>query len=519
MDKQDALRKYYDGIDKHGLTSVWQACCSSIISDRRPDVAWPGDGAAATLDCSFADEWPCDDLPDLYEAGLAHEDKARKRSLGQYYTPADTARFMASKLIDAMSEGKTLVEPCVGCGNLLIEMLRLLPDPWGVATSRMIVFDLDETAMLIAMTRIIVEFAPRGAAVSPSDFDMRGGDFLLSGFDATDGHVVISNPPYGRADDPAYRNHCTYRAKDLYPMFLEHLMGACRAAIIVPQGFLGSPKFSSLRSVMSEKAGGAIFAYDNMPTSMFNKRKHGVFNTNASNSVRAAIVVSEAGRAGQGWSVSPMIRWVADERAMLFDASDRLVTGAYVSDGGEAWPKVPAALVPLYGELRDLPRLRGLCDAKGHLELYIPSTPRYFVTAAAMPLDRTAFHTLRFSDERSRNLAYLVLNSSLSYCWWRWHDGGITISRSTLMDVPVPVAPSDELDALAEGLIAGERGRVVVKMNAGRANQNLKLGSGEFDVTTRAVLPGRSEAEYEALAKSHSNNLAEALRAWERRGE
>jgi hypothetical protein len=172
-------------------------------------------------------------------------------------------------------------------------------------------------------------------------------------------------------------------------------------------------------------------------------------------------------------------------------------------------------LVSLYEELQDHPRLKSLCDAKGHLALHIPSTPRYFVTAAAMPLDRSAFHTLRFSDERSRNLAYLVLNSSLSYCWWRWHDGGITISQATLADIPVPVTPSDELDALAAKLIAGEQGRIIVKMNAGHANQNLKLSSRELGETTRAVLPGRSEAEYAALAKSHSNNLTDALPAWE----
>ena len=51
-------------------------------------------------------------------------------------------------------------------------------------------------------------------------------------------------------------------------------------------------------------------------------------------------------------------------------------------------------------------------------------------------------------------------------------------------------------------------------MNTGHANQNLKLSSRELGETIRAVLPGRSEAEYMALAKSHSNNLTDALPAW-----
>ena len=509
------LGGYYEAIDSHGIDATWAAICARIMGRLRPDLRRVDAVPVADVDVAFSDAWSPEQLPDVYEAGLAHVDKMSKKSLGQYYTPADTGRYMALGIRDALDgEGKILVEPCVGCGNLLIVTLRELTDPWEVMCGRMVLFDCDGTAMSVAVARAVIEFAPRGASVDMGGFDCRQGDFLLSGFHAGDGHVVISNPPYGKTSDPAYASHETYGTRDLYTLFIEHLVGAHKTAIVVPQGFLGSPKFSSLRRVMSERAGGDVIPYDNIPASMFNKRKHGVFNTNTSNSVRAAIVFSERGLAGSGWRVAPMLRWVAAERPDLFAASDRLLEGARRSTGEDPWPKVPARLVPLYEELSRAPRLSTLVDPGGAYELHVPSTPRYFVTASDMPLRRSAFHTLRFSDPRKRNLAYVVVNSSLSYCWWRWHDGGIMITQGTLMDVPVPRGVGDDVDALAESMMSSEADRLIVKMNAGKPNENLKFSPEEIAEATRAAVPGRSEAEYAALAASHANNLGDAVSAW-----
>lgn len=513
---QTATTRYHDAIDAHGLRETWASICRRTLMRCRPDLTLGGEPSSSVqpIDASFADGWACDALPDWYEEGLAYADKESKKSLGQYYTPRDTARFMASRLVAPIADGKVLVEPCVGCGNLLVEMLRLLPNPWEVATERLLTFDLDATAVLVAKTRIIAEFAPTGLTVSFDDIDCRIGDFLTSGFDATDEHVVISNPPYGRTADSAYSGHRTFGIRDLYPLFLEHLMGAHMASVIVPQGFLGSKKFSSLRSVMSEKAGGSIIAYDNIPGSIFNRRKHGVFNTNTANSVRAAIILSECAKADSGWHVSPMIRWLSEERSMLFDASERLLAGTIAVSGPDIWPKVPPSLSSVYMGLKSCSRMASITDDDGEYELRVPITPRYFMTAALMPLSRSSFHVLRFADKDSMRLAYLVLNSSVSYCWWRWADGGITITQGTLAGIPLPTSLTDEMRALADRLIATEPSRVVTKMNAGRPNQNLKLPAEEIDKITRTILPGRAEREYEALAVSHSNSLAKMLPTW-----
>lgn len=75
---------------------------------------------------------------------------------------------------------------------------------------------------------------------------------------------------------------------------LEHAVKHAKTIVsVTPQSFLGSLKYDSLRRVISSHANMDAYAFDNVPQPLFNGRKHGVFNTNTSNSVRACIAVMD----------------------------------------------------------------------------------------------------------------------------------------------------------------------------------------------------------------------------------
>ena len=62
---------------------------------------------------------------------------------------------------------------------------------------------------------------------------------------------------------------------------------------------------------------GFVVSFDNVPGNIFNGRKHGIFNTNTANSVRAAITVLNSSEQKKGFRISPMIRFKNEERKNL----------------------------------------------------------------------------------------------------------------------------------------------------------------------------------------------------------
>ena len=480
-----AIAEYETLVTTIGMHATWVAICQlidgsgydatrSMTLDSAAIGHWTQGSAiipqslSAMLGSILSSASPADmvsAIGNLYEYGLAYADTAAKKALGQYYTPADVARLMGRNLMRVMTgrlddgepidasclseavASSVIVEPSFGCGSLLVPALAEIGIAIGDAAladliaRRLVLCDLDGTALSVCSSVL-----GRAFGVSPCRDNVVCGDFLAG--DACERidamgmpSYVMMNPPYGKPDSGMYAGMATRECNDLYALFIERCVGMPSHAgmsAIVPQSFLSAAKFSPLRRLLAERCDGAVLPYDNVP---FCGRKHGITNTNATNSVRAAIVATlpaesdaatpasdaHSGCGRYGISVAPMLRFHADERekAIGDDAMSLAYRGRVVGmrEVGASFPKVPLPIARCYDWLRTLPTIGDVAtavsaDAAGDgMTLWVPATPRYRTSASTIRLDRSSMIVLCFSDDSSMRLAYLTLNSSIAYAW------------------------------------------------------------------------------------------------------
>ena len=524
----ETIKYHLHEIDSLGLQYAWtSSLLPSLVNYMRPDlVISEYKQCASSINTDLLDllSQQVSNIGELYEYDLAYVNKDLKKKLGQYYTPYDVGAFMSSQLLDIIYEDSQqleylrFVEPCCGCGGLLFPLFDETPVPWKLINDNLELYDLDETAIEIAKISLIIRYAPSEARVSLSDITSYTGDFLANKRILNENDVIIANPPYGHADISSYGTYRTSISADLYALFMEKCSTAGFVSIITPQSFLGARKFQSLRNVLMERASGIVYPFDNVPSPIFCGRKHGIFNTNTSNSVRAAITCMRGDGKGD-WRVAPLMRFKAEERNDLFGKVLEIADEATKQSSPAIWYKIPRCLdKALFSEknitLGDIVSDKGE-DAPYHLT--VPATPRYYTSASVMPLERASKFTLSFSSREMMEIAYLAINSSLVYGWWRACDGGITISEKTVLSTPLP--PLDTLDIKAisarfEEQVKLEPSRKVVKKNAGKPNENISIGQDEIDANTRLVLPGLTEKEYRAFRGFHENNITGAAGCW-----
>lgn len=499
----DYINTYEQSIDSYGLHKTWKALLSQTDS---------------------YSSYMIDNVSEMYEYGLAYSDKKSKKSLGKYYTPSDVGHFMAQQLLDSIGAANAqkyeYYEPCVGVGDLLLELLNEMksrninvPE---LISNHLHISDIDGTALMVANERIyrIYNVYPASA---------KNIDFLRSEGSIDSHDAVIMNPPYGRTTNYDDMNLVTKTIHDFYPMFLEKISKAAYSVSVVPQSFIGAESYSNLRDIMSHNAGGTIYAYDNIPAPLFNGRKHGVFNTNTSNSTRAAIIVASSLQARNGYIVSPLIRWKSAERPSLFDASVKSIKNKTRREiGPEPWAKTPRSLDQLFSKLPSMATISDIATNNGKYVLTVPASLRYYVSATYRTLDRSSKHALRFDSEAKRKAAYIALNSNLAYAFWRAYDGGITITSSLLGKIPIPVidrngqfiddATEARVNEAAESMYDVEDSCISIKMNAGKRNENVKFPSDVLDKNTRILLPDESEDVLKALSDYRSPSLGWLLR-------
>lgn len=446
----------------------------------------------------------------LYEYSVASVNSESRKSNGQFYTPDDVAKFMAgfSKKFPA---GMWL-DPCSGIGNLSWHLISLQKDPEEFLKKSLVMSDKDTLALLIARTLLTISFQSKSKdlfnqisenfiefdflSVSSKDPDLRQDpNPLLAGIPIHD--FVIVNPPYLATEiDNRFE---TAKSRDLYAYFLENIIKSSKGFIsITPQSFTNAGKFEDLRRLLlSHYANVTIFNFDNVPANIFKGIKFGSKNSNTANSIRAAITVAQPGRGKR--QITSLLRWRSHEREALFRQAPKQLSSAELTE--EFFPKVSKEYEEVYRQVKGLPQLGDkLSKAPTKYSLHVPSSPRYFISALKVPVKRASQHEIFFSTSMDRDAAYLLLNSSFMYWWWRVRDGGMTLSQETIFSLPVPdfeVCPD-----LVKALRASERTSKVYKQNAGAAQENVKHPMELVERLNQIVLPGSADS----LIALHQNS-------------
>ena len=510
MELKDSYEQY---ITDYGMYDATLRLLSMYAYKTRPDLhlKWL-DGITPMTQYDIESIY---EVSELYEYGLAYHDKGSKRSLGQYFTPHDVSDFMSSLIYDK-TVNKRIVDPCCGTGNLMIALMSMYKNPWETITHHILLCDVDATAIIVAKTLLTILYAPHDHNVSSDDISSYTGDFLSDGIIINKNDVIIMNPPYGRCDD--HNEYETYDIHDMYAMFMEKAALSYAFVSITPQSFIGSLKFEKLRDILSMHRTTDIIAYDNVPGTIFNGRKHGVFNTNESNSVRAAITVSLESPDDGGIRSTPMLRWRNSERDDAIHAYPRIITGIpYENHTKHAIPKCPSTTQWLLNIPHDI--TLGQLEAKGPISLCIPTTPRYHTTAAKRTLSRSSRIITSYKNTNDAAIAYIIMNSSLAYAWWRIWDGSITLTRRVLTSIPVPSRMASDSIIMSQymKLTSIEDDYISRKKNAGKQNENISWTDDIIHENNRIIFPQASSTELQALEAFHSNSMTDTYEYWMRK--
>src|SRR5574344_76483 len=465
------LEEYNKDVENYGLESTWNSICQFII----------GCNGICPEFLSISN------FGELYEIGLAIQDKESKKKSGQYYTPDDVALVMSEWL--AKEDGYNVCDVACGTGNLILTYLDFIGYDKArelIAGKRLFLYDFDKIALKICKTTISVKY---GLDIADSINDIYC-DFLNPDIHLPNDCKVISNPPYAHMDSiKPYWNNTEVLAttKEFYSAFMEKIFTQAKFSVIItPFSFIGSSKFYSLRELMCATGSGNIFSFDNVPGNIFCGRKHGIFNSNNTNSVRAAITVFKQGMS-KGFRVSPLIRFKNEQRQKLLQCTtlDSMLPKEYqiVTKDNKEFKKIQASLFDIYNSWTNKSsyKIKDLIENTSSSYLIdVPNTCRYFTTGSSKKLKRTGSISINIKDKKVFNFLYCFINSSFTYWWWRIFDGGITYTTSLFNNLPIPLNLLTDSDYeffsdLASKMISEENKYIVTKMNAGVAQENIKF--------------------------------------------
>lgn len=468
------LEQYYLSLDKFGLSKTWSKILK-MISGKKISVL------ASNNLLNF------DNLGELYEIGLAHTNKIDKKDLGKYFTPKDVSSLMAELLLE--NKIKKIADVACGTGNLIIEVLtqvktsNLFDVIKFIKDGNLYLYELDALALKICLKKIEILLEENLS----NYINVVKGDFLNKNITLAENASVITNPPYSVIKQ--YKNvwkkdDVLIQAKDLYAGFISKILDKCEHAIIVsPQSYLTSEKFSLLRTKMNSDFSGEIFSFDNVPGTLFNGKKHGIFNTNGANGVRASITNIRKD-SEKGFSLTHLIRFKTAQRDIVINKSFLRSKLGQTFQSLDMPIKSFKELEPMvYGIIPEKKYLSDLIEMdpklqKSNFKLYVSTSARYFTIASKMKLDRNGYFIVYAKNEESFDLLYSLINSSYVYMWWRFMDGGILFAKRHLLTTPYNwelFNKIKKIDDIIEEMIAQEPNYTTYKKNAGKNQESIKF--------------------------------------------
>ena len=501
-------------VDKFGLRAAWRDILASHVSAAGNKFTYilkdPFYNGFQLLEEDLLTGLSIGEVGVLYEYCVAYVDAGSRKVNGQFFTPDDVAKLMvgyASKFPTGV-----WLDPCSGIGNLSWHLVSVQKDKESFLKNNMLLADKDPLALEIARTLFTLDFQEENANLFNDirenfiDFDFLsvaddGQSALfdtssLSGIPAHD--FVIVNPPYLglKTEDKRFE---TSKAKDLYAYFLENISKTSIGFVsITPQSFTNAEKFRSLRRLLlREFRTLRILAFDNIPGNIFYGVKFGSGNSNKANSIRAAIMVASKKTGSR--EITSLLRWKTAERELFFRQIPKfLAKPAFTED---FFPKVSSIFLPLYESAAQLRRLESLVSPRPtEYPLFVPSAPRYFISALKTPVSRASMKTLYFHNQKDLDHAYLLLNSSFMYWWWRVRDGGMTLGLETIYSLPLLEFTANK--RLVGALEESEKTNMVYKMNPGALHENVKHDLGLVKQLNKHIIPDFADR----LLATHENS-------------
>ncbi len=465
--KNYSLEYYMKDIETYGLEHTWCYICDYVLAY--------GENVDFLNVRNFGE---------MYEIGLAIQDKQQKKKNGQYYTPDDVAAVM-SEWFDSLV-GQNICDVGCGTGKLILTYLDYIGKERALqllSKGGLYLYDIDTVALRICKTSILLKY---GKEYEDRIHDV-AGDFMSSKMELPKNCKVISNPPYAAIQQKGLywtNTKVLHDSRELYSIFMEKIIQESLSSVIItPYSFISGAKFYSLRKVLNQY-NGEIYSFDNVPGSIFCGKKHGIFNTNTSNSVRAAITVVRKNNS-DGFRLTPLIRFKSTERKALLQCktleSFLSPKKQKIAPDNPMYYKCFKELQPLYDciiEKSEYHIFAELVSKNGEFVLSMPNTCRYFTSATSGTMNRNGQITLHFDDEKKFNYAYCLINSSFVYWHWRLFDGGITYPVSLLLKMPIFYGSLSEEDHVVFKAIVREMSSrahefVVKKKNVG-IQENIK---------------------------------------------
>lgn len=489
-------------LDTDTLQNVWRNLLATHAKLSYPETSTnillnhPDYNNHTIYDTDILNSLTIGDISVLYEYSLAYVNPESRKKSGQYFTPDDVAKFMISQT-KYFPEGRWL-DPCSGVGNLSYWLTVAHYNPEQFIIHSLTLTDLDPTALFIARSIFFLHFYQN----EPEFYNIMKNKWVCQNFlnnTPPEYDYAILNPPYAStAENKTFQTHKT---RDLYAYFLEKVIKTSKGFIsVTPQSYTNGEKFHILRKLLINKFNNLyIYNFDNIPDSIFKGIKFGSVNTNTANSTRASILVATS-KETRNYKITPLLRWQTNQREQMFNLVETKLSSQVL--GENIFPKNYKHFTELYKQAQTLPTLKMLLSpTPTEYSLTIPTTPRYYITATKRKLNRSSYTTLYFPDEYKQNQAYILLNSSIMFWWWRVNDGGMTISQKTLLSLPV-FKTNKNATALIHKLEQSEQSNLVTKLNAGKNNENVKHSKSLIEELNNHII---GEYHSKLLIKLHNN--------------
>lgn len=413
-------------------------------------------------------------------------DRADRKKIGSFYTPADVAEFMVTSIADPdCIEGSWWLDPAVGSGVFLTAALRNYiskggSEPEAFASSRLTGFDISPQACDFAAFAILSEVAHLTSRPLRTWCAIRSN---LRALDSTrsssatdlrrsvqpdDGPLrLICNPPYAASSTGKGVLASGRSTTSLYLPFVEMAWSIAdkpqdAAALVVPLA-LGANRSGDHRRCRSDMmaAGGSWTLL------FFDRQPHALFGEEAK--TRATIAIKRPGPTPAEISTSRLLKWTSRQRQAIF-REDRAVNIGK-SSIGRLVPKLGSNAEAALYRLLDQHRLRiasrpepsraEACQIVGaslSSDVFVGGTAYNFLNVfrnypSRIPvgsvLSTSGIHRLRCEDQDEADLITAILVSRVTFWLWHVECDGFHVPAWFLTELPLlnmRISSSDRLE-------------------------------------------------------------------------